>query len=83
MKEKLMNDVSRVYDAIQSIDAPMTKKNAAIVLDALEVMQNVFVFLNELNASEEGDQKKEESKTKDVDEIFGEAPEVKKDEEHK
>lgn len=83
MEEKLINDVARVYDAIQNIDAPMTKKNAAIVLDTLEVMQNVFAFLNELKASHQSEPPKEESDTKDIDELVGKEPEVKEDEEHK
>jgi len=45
--EELLSDLDRVYQGIQHLQLEPTKINTAIVLDALQVMENVYRFIKE------------------------------------
>lgn len=41
----LQEDISRVYQGLQHLDMIPTKNNLAIVLDALQVLEEINVYL--------------------------------------
>lgn len=43
----LQEDIGRVYQGLQHLDMMPTKNNLAIVLDALQVMEEVNVYLQQ------------------------------------
>ena len=43
----LQGDISRVYQGLQHLDMVPTKNNLAIVLDALQVLEQVHVYLEQ------------------------------------
>lgn len=43
----LQEDISRVYQGLQHLDMMPTKNNLAIVLDALQVLEEINVYLQQ------------------------------------
>ena len=50
--ENLISDIDRAYKGLQNLQITATKANAAIVLDTLQVLEQVYKHLTEENHAE-------------------------------
>lgn len=52
MPEELKKDVDRAYQGLQHLNIEPTKVNLAILMDALQTMENVYRFLGGIKVEE-------------------------------
>lgn len=52
MPEEMKKDVDRVYQGLQHLHIEPTKANLAILMDAMQTMENVYRYLDSIKVVE-------------------------------